>query len=111
MARPRPKKKPKSTSRVLPMELRIGDRLVDETGEWQVVGRPYHVKRREECSRARPASRPARRHRDPDLERPRADRGEASMNSLRKLAETVRMPAQGVGQDGKRRRSGGMTRR
>jgi hypothetical protein len=23
------------------MELRIGDRLVDETGEWEVVGRPY----------------------------------------------------------------------
>ena len=31
------------------------------------------------------------------------------MNSLRKLAETVRMPAQGVGKTGKRRRSGGMT--
>jgi hypothetical protein len=26
---------------VLPMELRIGDRLVDETGEWEVIGRPY----------------------------------------------------------------------
>ena len=23
------------------MELKIGDRLVDETGEWEVVGRPY----------------------------------------------------------------------
>jgi len=23
------------------MELRINDRLVDETGEWEVVGRPY----------------------------------------------------------------------
>jgi hypothetical protein len=23
------------------MELQIGDRLVDETGEWEVVGRPY----------------------------------------------------------------------
>jgi hypothetical protein len=23
------------------MELQFGDRLVDETGEWEVVGRPY----------------------------------------------------------------------
>ena len=41
MARSRPKKKPKSTSRVLPMELRVGDRLVDETGEWEVIGPLY----------------------------------------------------------------------
>jgi len=27
--------------RVLPMELQIGDRLSDETGEWEVVGRLY----------------------------------------------------------------------
>jgi len=61
MAKPRPEKKrerkakanrqlplpppraPESSNatRVLPMDLRIGDRLVDETGEWEVVGRPY----------------------------------------------------------------------
>jgi hypothetical protein len=23
------------------MELQIGDRLTDETGEWEVIGRPY----------------------------------------------------------------------
>jgi len=23
------------------MQLQLGDRLVDETGEWEVVGRPY----------------------------------------------------------------------
>ena len=23
------------------MELRIGDRLTDETGEWEIIGRPY----------------------------------------------------------------------
>ena len=23
------------------MELRVGDRLTDETGEWKVIGRPY----------------------------------------------------------------------
>jgi hypothetical protein len=27
--------------RVLPMELRVGDRLTDETGEYEVIGRPY----------------------------------------------------------------------
>jgi hypothetical protein len=58
MARPRPGKKakakpaqahlpgmppppPPGTTRVLPMQLQIGDRLTDSTGEWEVVGRPY----------------------------------------------------------------------
>jgi len=27
--------------RVLPMELQIGDRIRDETGEWAVIGRPF----------------------------------------------------------------------
>ena len=26
---------------VLPMELRIGDRFRDETGEWEVIGQPF----------------------------------------------------------------------
>ena len=45
MARSRPEKKREpaspATSRILPMQLRIGDRLVDETGEWEVVSQPY----------------------------------------------------------------------
>jgi len=59
MARPRPAKKrqkakpvqtalrgmpppePPGTVRVLPMQLQVGDRMTDSTGEWQVVGRPY----------------------------------------------------------------------
>ncbi len=45
MARPRPKTKREPTApaerRVLPMELQIGDRIADETGEWEVIGRPY----------------------------------------------------------------------
>ena len=59
LARPRPEKKrqkakpvqpplpgmppplPPGTTRVLPMQLQIGDRLTDSTGEWEVVGRPY----------------------------------------------------------------------
>ena len=32
---------PASTTRILPMDLRVGDRLTDERGEWQVVDRPY----------------------------------------------------------------------
>lgn len=45
MAKPKPEKKPAasapSTTRVLPMKLQIGDRLSDETGEYEVIGRPY----------------------------------------------------------------------
>jgi hypothetical protein len=45
MARPRPEKKSKPAApaerRILPMELRVGDRLTDETGDWEVMGRPY----------------------------------------------------------------------
>jgi hypothetical protein len=45
MARHRPEKKrePQAAAdiRILPMELQIGDRLADETGEWEVKGRPY----------------------------------------------------------------------
>jgi hypothetical protein len=45
-ARPRPEKQsapaaPPAASKILPMELRVGDRFVDETGEWEVIGRPY----------------------------------------------------------------------
>ncbi len=44
MARPRPEKKRETTpalAKILPM--RVGDRLVDESGEWEVIGRPYTV--------------------------------------------------------------------
>ena len=44
MARPRPEKSEPAAptiSKILPMELRVGDRLADETGEWEVIGRPY----------------------------------------------------------------------
>jgi hypothetical protein len=45
MARPRPSKKhePQATgdTKILPMELRVGDRLANETGEWEVIGQPY----------------------------------------------------------------------
>ncbi len=45
MAKPRPegKREPQAAAgpKILPMELRVGDRLADETGEWQVIGQPY----------------------------------------------------------------------
>lgn len=41
MARPRPEKRPPPDLRLLPMQLELGDRIVDETGEYEVAGRPY----------------------------------------------------------------------
>jgi hypothetical protein len=45
MASLRPEKKDQpgtpAERRVLPMDLQIGDRLADETGEYEVIGRPY----------------------------------------------------------------------
>jgi hypothetical protein len=36
-----PPPEPPGATRVLPMQLQIGDRMTDSTGEWEVVGRPY----------------------------------------------------------------------
>jgi hypothetical protein len=45
MAKPRPSKKHEpqagADSKILPMELRVGDRLINETGEWEVIRQPY----------------------------------------------------------------------
>jgi hypothetical protein len=47
MAKSKPEKKQEgkkvqpTEQRVLPMQLRVGDVLVDETGEYEVIGRPY----------------------------------------------------------------------
>ena len=32
---------PHATTRLLPMQLQIGDRISDETGEWEVANRPH----------------------------------------------------------------------
>jgi len=38
MARSRPeRKKQPDVTKVMPMELRVGDRLTEETGEWEIV--------------------------------------------------------------------------
>jgi hypothetical protein len=37
-----PSRRPdRPTRRVLPLDLQVGDRFADETGEWEVVGRPF----------------------------------------------------------------------
>jgi len=40
MAKPRPEKKPEpaapGTTRILPIQLQLGDRVTDATGEWEV---------------------------------------------------------------------------
>jgi hypothetical protein len=36
-----PRPEPPGTARVFPMQLQIGDRMTDSTGEWEVIGRPY----------------------------------------------------------------------
>ena len=42
MDKPPPETKPEpSTARVLPMQLQLGDRITDETGEWEVASRPF----------------------------------------------------------------------
>lgn len=45
MARPRPEKKrePQASAdpQILPTELQVGDRLADETSDWEVIAPPY----------------------------------------------------------------------
>src|SRR5262249_34275825 len=36
-----PSPSPPGTTRILPMQLQIGDRTTDSTGEWEVIGHPY----------------------------------------------------------------------
>jgi hypothetical protein len=51
---------PAAAARVLPMELRIGDRITDETGEWEVIGRPYTTAGgKSACVRVQRVGRPA----------------------------------------------------
>ena len=36
-----PPPEPAGTIRVLPMQVQVGDRFSDESGHWEVIGRPY----------------------------------------------------------------------
>jgi hypothetical protein len=68
---------PPGTIRLLPMQLQIGDRLTDSTGEWEVVGPPYSTARKDR-PRARPDDRPASQRRDTKLGRLQAAQCETS---------------------------------
>lgn len=41
MAKPSPRDPDASDLRVLPMQIELGDRLLEATGEWEVVAQPY----------------------------------------------------------------------
>jgi hypothetical protein len=43
LTRPSKKREPQATgdTKILPMELQVGDRMTDETGEWEVIRQPY----------------------------------------------------------------------
>ena len=36
-----PPPEPPGTTRVFPTQLQVGDKFSDESGEWEVIGRPY----------------------------------------------------------------------
>jgi hypothetical protein len=36
-----PPPEPPGTTRVLPMQLQVGDKYSDESGEWEVIAHPY----------------------------------------------------------------------
>ena len=55
-----PRRTGRPTRRVLPMELQLGDHIMDETGEWEVTGRPFTTGSREECPRTRAEGAPSR---------------------------------------------------
>jgi hypothetical protein len=62
----RPKKREltaPTANTVLPMELQVDGRLADQTGAWEVVGRPYTKGRRQDRARSRQAGRRTRQRR------------------------------------------------
>lgn len=36
-----PPREPPGTTRLFPMQLQVGDKFSDESGEWEVIGHPY----------------------------------------------------------------------
>jgi len=93
VARSRPEKKriEPAVTKVLPMDLRVGDRLTDESGEWEVSRATLHDGQRQERARSRSASRPAGHHRHPDMGRTRTAGDPTRMSLLTDLQEFVRV--------------------
>jgi hypothetical protein len=81
------------------MELHVGDRLKDETGEWEVVGRPFTTTNGKNAHvRVQRVGQPGTTE-HPDEERPQTRDGETRMTLLADLEVFVR----------DRRPHGGMT--
>jgi hypothetical protein len=111
MTKPRSDKKlePRAAAdpKILPMDLRVGDRLADETGEWEVIGRPYTT------SAGKDARARVRRIGQPDVteiriwrahEREADDRrGGQAMMRLRRASAIRRILLAHLGCDGPRR--------
>jgi hypothetical protein len=81
MAKPKPEKKPAdaapATRRILAMDLQLGDRIVDETGEYEVVGRPYTTTAGKNAHVRVRRGRQRRGHDDPVVQRAPAHQCEA----------------------------------
>jgi hypothetical protein len=74
------------------MELRVGDRITDETGEWEIIGRPYTMNAGKDAHARVGTGRSTRCHRDSDLGRARArQREERSEMSENRQSEIFRL--------------------
>ena len=84
VAKPKKKRAPQAAAdtKMLPMELRPGDRIADETGEWEVIGLPYSAAggkivqlRVQRASHDRPSFRTYGAHERVNVKRARAGEG------------------------------------
>src|SRR5437667_3417902 len=93
-----PPPSPPGTTRVLPMQFQIGDRIKDETEEWQVIGRPYTTAG---GKNAGPAGGPVRWRGGADLGRASAESGTSwsirATTTLRRLIDATERRITGAG--------------
>jgi hypothetical protein len=84
VAKSEKKREPQAATdiKILPMELRVGDRLTDETGEWEIIGHPYPTAggkivqiRVQRAGHDRPGFRTYGAHELVNVKRPTAEEG------------------------------------
>jgi hypothetical protein len=84
VAKSEKKREPRAAAdtKILPMELRVGDRLADETGDWEVIGLPYSAAggkivqvRVQRAGHDRPGFRTYGAHELVNVKRPTAEEG------------------------------------
>jgi len=73
-----PPPEPLGTTRVFPMQLQVGDKLTDETGQWEMVDRPRTTGGGKKTE-ARATSRQARPDGDENVGLLREGRGETAL--------------------------------